>query len=275
MGLKWEATKYGTKKRPAARWRRCAWSNDQVARRASAKTIADLQYLLSEPYAGYEVFALTITLPGAWHGIRRASLWSQYEYITGRCTVSGYPGWHSMRGLNTKLKEWGAVGGWWFFECKYNSKKKWWNAHLHGLLIAPAGWNPSELPVSEVEVLNKEHIVVTSDDDVREWKRHVCGSTAGSLRTLGFGERYTLDRCTTPEEVVAYSNSLSYCTKQQLQGPENELTTFLRGAKPTLTRSWGAARIPFDDRITWLVQNDQHDIADMLLSRNAVRQLSE
>lgn len=251
----------GTKKRPAARWRRDSWSNDQVARRAAAKCRSDLEYLLEEVYCGYEVFCLTVTLPGAWHGIRRASLWSQFEYCSARTTVSGYAGWHSMRGLNTKLVEWGAVGGWWFFECKYNSKQKWWNLHVHGIMIAPKGWDSSKLPVSDVDIREEE-----------KWKRHVKSSTAGALRTLGFGERYTLDRCQDDLDVISYCTALAYCSKQQLQGPEIELVGFLRARKPRLTVPWGAARISHDDRVGWLIQNDKHDLADMLMARKATAQ---
>ena len=253
-----EKPKHGTKKRPAARWRRCAWSNDQVARRAAAKTRSDLEYLLETVVPGYQVLCLTVTLPGAWHGIRRASLWSQFNYMVARTTVKGHSGWHSMRGLNTKLRDWGIVGGWWFFECKYNSKKKWWNLHVHGIVLAPPGYEAAELPISEVDVVDEEN-----------WKRQVKSSTSGALRSLGLGERYTLDRCQDDLDVISYCTALAYCTKQQLEGPEKELVGFLRGRKPRLTSAWGVGIIPMDDRIGWLIQNDRHDLADMLMSRQA------
>jgi len=189
----------GTRLRPCSRWKLCPKCNDLQARRTSARIYRTLEILEEEELP---VFALTITLPGAWHGIRHSSIFSQYAYATARSTVQGLAGQWPMRGLNKRLKDAGVVGGWHFVECTYNSAASWWNVHVHSILLGDCtGW----LPKSEVEI----------DEN---FSRKIRSSTSDELRTLGFGERYTLDECQDQQQVVGYCVALAYSSKQALKG---------------------------------------------------------
>jgi len=246
---------HGTKKRPCARWRMCARCNDLVARRASARIHQDLQ-ILEDQYGLPEVLALTITLPGLWHGIRRSSIFKQYAFITGRQTLKGLPGMWPMRGLNKRLLDSGVVGGWHFIECTHNKTTGYWNTHIHSILLGNCG---SWLPLSAVKV----------DAD---FGRSLESSTSQNLRTLGFGERYTLDACQDMAQVLGYCVALAYSSKQALEGPPGELAKFLGVVQPRLVRPFGIARISNDDRIAYLIENDKHDIADVLIAREQARE---
>lgn len=242
-----EDSKLGTKFRPKGRWHRCAWSNDVVARRAAAKTSRDLEILL-EDYPDEPIQVLTLTLPGAWHWVRSASLYAQWDYIRERVTVKGLPGWHSMRGINTRLREAGARGGWHFFECKYNKKTEHWHLHCHSLFVGDV---TSWLPASEKEVRE-------------DFSTDLKSSTSGKLRELGFGERYTLDVPEDEGQVLSYCTKLAYCTKQQFEGPEKHLKAFLRYKKPRLVEPFGDARMSKARRIEYYMDRDMHDMVDIL-----------
>ncbi len=200
-----------------------------------------------------DVYALTITLPGYWHGIRKSSIWSQYAYITGRSSVKGRGGLWPMRGLNVRLMEdeHTVLGGWHFVECTFNSTTHCWNMHLHSILL---GGRPTWLPLSESKV----------DEN---FTRSLVSSKSLELRKLGFGERYTLDRCQDSGETVSYCVALTYSCKQALKGPATRLQAFLRSVKPRMVRPFGIARMSLDERINWHLEQDNHDIADMLMSR--------
>lgn len=248
---------HGTKSRPQARWKRDPKSNNEVACRKAAQVAGDLQ-ILQDMYPDTSLQCLTTTLPGAWHGIRSSSLVNQFNYMTARLTVPGYAGKHSMRGLNLKLANDSYVfGGWHFFECKYNNKKKWWNLHCHSLLFGDA--SPT-IPLSDYDIPS-----IWNDSGNMQTK-NLKSSTSGVLRELGFGERYTLDQADSTMEQISYCTKLAYCTKQVLEGPENELVAFLRGRKPRLSEAFGAARLSNDDRIAYHFEHDNHEM---------VRQLSE
>jgi hypothetical protein len=172
-----------------------------------------------------------------------------------------------MRGLNLTLaNETNVFGGWHFFECKYNNKKKWWNLHCHSLLFGDA--SPT-IPLSDSDIPE-------NDDDTDPWSmwnsdggllnKKLTSSTSGTLRELGFGERYTLDQADSAHEQISYCTKLAYCTKQVLEGPEKELVGFLRGRKPRLSEAFGAARMSTDDRIAYAFEQDDHEM---------VRRLSE
>jgi hypothetical protein len=257
---------HGTKARPQARWKRDAYSNNVVAMRKAAQVAGDLK-ILQDMYPDTSLQCLTTTLPGAWHGIRSSGLVNQFNYMTERKTVSGYAGDHSMRGLNLTLaNDTNVFGGWHFFECKYNSKKKWWNLHCHSLLFGDA--SPT-IPLSSSDIPE-------NDDDTDPWSmwnsegglqnKKLKSSTSGALRELGFGERYTLDQADSSAEQISYCTKLAYCTKQVLEGPENELVAFLRGRKPRLSEAFGSARLSKQDRIAYHFEHDNHEM---------VRQLSE
>lgn len=255
---------YGTKARPKARWKRDPQSNNVVATRKAANVAGDLS-ILQSMYPDTSLQCLTTTLPGAWHGIRRSSLHNQFDYMTARVTVPGYAGIHSMRGLNLTLtNDTNVFGGWHFFECKYNNKKKWWNLHCHSLLFGDAS---ATIPLSE-------YSIPENDDDSDPWSmwnsegglqnKKLISSTSGVLRELGFGERYTLDQADSTMEQISYCTKLAYCTKQVLDGPEKELVGFLRGRKPRLSEAFGAARMSNQERINYLIEQDDHEMARLL-----------
>ena len=261
-----EESWHGTKARPLARWKRDPKSNNVVAMRKAANVAGDLK-ILQSMYPDTSLQCLTTTLPGAWHGIRSSSLHHQFDYMTARVTVPGYPGTHSMRGLNLTLaNQTNVFGGWHFFECKYNNKKKWWNLHCHSLLFGDA--SPT-IPLSDSDIPE-------NDDDTDPWSmwnsdggllnKKLTSSTSGTLRELGFGERYTLDQADSAAEQISYCTKLAYCTKQVLEGPEKELVGFLRGRKPRLSEAFGSARMSTDDRIAYAFEQDNHEM---------VRKLSE
>ena len=60
---------------------------------------------------------------------------------------------------------------------------------------------------------------------------------SGFLHELGFGERYTLDQADSSSEQISYCTKLAYCTKQVLEGPENELVHAEDGIKTIFTLS--------------------------------------
>ena len=261
-----EESWHGTKARPLARWKRDPKSNNVVAMRKAANVAGDLK-ILQSMYPDTSLQCLTTTLPGAWHGIRSSSLHHQFDYMTARVTVPGYPGTHSMRGLNLTLaNQTNVFGGWHFFECKYNNKKKWWNLHCHSLLFGDA--SPT-IPLSSSDIPE-------NDDDSDPWSmwnsdggllnKKLTSSTSGTLRELGFGERYTLDQADSAAEQISYCTKLAYCTKQVLEGPEKELVGFLRGRKPRLSEAFGSARMSTDDRIAYAFDQENHEM---------VRKLSE
>lgn len=255
-----EDSHLGTKARPASRKKRDPWSNNVVAMRKAAKASEDLK-ILDYMYPDTPVQCLTTTLPGTWHGIRSSGLCNQFDYMTKRVTVPGYAGIHSMRGLNLKLaNDTYVFGGWHFFECKFNTKKNWWNLHCHSLLFGDA--SPA-VPLSEFDIPS----IWNSEGGLQ--KKKLKSSTSGFLRELGFGERYTLDQCDSmgdKYEKLSYCTKLAYCTKQVLEGPENELVAFLGGRKPRLSEAFGAARMSNDDRIAYYLEQDNHEM---------VRKLSE
>ncbi|HIA03468.1 MAG TPA: hypothetical protein EYN66_16440 [Myxococcales bacterium] len=161
-----------------------------------------------------------------------------------------------MRGLNKRLLDSGVVGGWHFIECTHNKTTGYWNTHIHSILLGNCG---SWLPLSAVKV----------DAD---FGRSLESSTSQNLRTLGFGERYTLDACQDMAQVLGYCVALAYSSKQALEGPPGELAKFLGVVQPRLVRPFGIARISNDDRIAYLIENDKHDIADVLIAREQARE---
>lgn len=245
--IRWDQCQ-GTKRRPCARWKLCAKCNDLTARRAQARIMQTIDIL---EIAAEDVYALTVTLPGSRHGIRRASIWSQYAWITGRQQITGRGGLWPMRGLNARMLESGVAGGWHFVECTFNSATKCWNMHLHCLLL---GGRPTWLPLSDHEV----------DAD---FNRRLKSSTSTKLGAMGFGTRYTLDRCQDVGDVVSYCVALAYSSKQALKGPATRLQSFLRSVKPRLARPFGCARLSQMDRIQYHLENDNPEFADYLLSK--------
>lgn len=243
----------------------CAGCNDLIARRAAAKvhgTLAVLRHL----YGSLNLQALTTTLPGSWHGIRSASIFKQYAYLNARVPLPGTGGglW-PKRGLNKRLQDAGVLGGWHFFECTYNDRTGCWNAHFHSLIVGDCS---SWLPVSEqaYDVVSTQGRYPSSVTT-----KHPLSSTSGKLRSLGYGERYTLDQIGDADQLTAYVSEFAYCSKQNVKGPSRALATWLRVVKPRLVSPFGIARVSDDDRIACHLENDEHDLADMLQSKQDAR----
>ena len=102
---------------------------------------------------------------------------------------------------------------------------------------------------------------------MKEFNRKLKSSKSVELEKIGFGERYTLDRCQDTGQVVGYCVALAYSSKQALKGPSKDLQAFLRSVKPRMVRPFGIARMSMQERINWHLEHENHDIADMLMSK--------
>ena len=221
---------------------------EEARTRARRKTIARrLDYdlnLAEEEGRKLKVGILTMTLPGKDKDIRYAPLQAQYNYLTARTTLSGHTGWHSMRGLNTMMKEWGVTGGSHNIEFTWNSKKKWWNAHLHSLIV---GYDGSlAVPLKETtrwermwnwagEEYNKPGQVGNPAEFRYNLEDKVVGNRQNKLlEQFGMGKIYSLDWAEQGEleNMVRYSSKVAYLAKP-FKAPaekQKELSDFLIGS---------------------------------------------
>jgi hypothetical protein len=205
-----------------------------------------------------KVGILTLTLPGKDKDIRYAPLQAQYNYLTARTTLSGYTGWHSMRGLNTLLKEWGVTGGSHNIEFTWNSKRKWWNCHLHSLVV---GYDSSmNFPLKETtkwtrmydyegETYNSFGNKSMPGDFRYDLGDKVVGNRQNKLlEQFGMGKIYSLDWAESGEleNMIRYSSKVAYLAKP-FKAPaekQKELSDFLiglgtRNKAPRLGRTIG------------------------------------
>ncbi len=214
------------------RWRLCPGCEKQRAKRNQYKLAKRLEFDLEwakESGLDLEVGVLSLTLPGKEHEIRSASLGDQYSYLTERRTMSGYTGWHSMRGLNTKLKEWGATGGSHHIEFT-NKTGNQWNTHLHSLVVGFKG----ELRVPLKETTS--HVEWNDDLTMKLQSEKLENKTRSNkriLEPLGLGRLYTWDIASEDElaSIARYSAKVEYVTKpvKVPEGKLPEVTTFLNG----------------------------------------------
>lgn len=192
------------------------------------------------------VGVLTVTLPGREHPIRNGSLRDQYDYFTARTTVPGLKGIHSMRGLNSKLKDWGFSGGCHNIEFTWNDDDEWWNTHCHSIVI---GYDVDiDTPLSST--VNHKEI---PGELLLSKKVSNKGST--DLYKLGFGGLYSLDWAEKHEfvQTIKYASKVAYMTKP-IKAPRDkraELRRFFNGADggkfPRLSRpilDWGRGFVP-------------------------------
>ena len=214
------------------RWRLCSACERVRAKRNQWKIAKSLEYDLDwaqEAGIDLQVGILTTTLPGKGSGVREASLSEQYDYLTKRTTMSGYTGWHSMRGLNTKLKEWGISGGSHFIEFTNGSGNQW-NTHMHSVLVGFAeDW---KVPLKETTA------VCEWNDDLTmklrpEKLENKTRSNKRVLEPLGLGRLYTLDIASEDElaTIARYSAKVEYVTKpvKVPAGKLPEVSDFLNG----------------------------------------------
>lgn len=236
-----------------ARWRLCAACEDVRARRMQAKVAKRLQHDLNwAEDAGWplKVGILTTTLSGKESEVRSASLETQVDYLCQRVTLPGYTGWHSMRGLNTRMKEWGVMGG--SHHIEFTNTRGTWNCHMHSVMVGfEEDW---EVPLKDCTKFNEWNDDLTMklipeklSVDHRSNKR--------VLGELGLGRIYTLDMATEDElaSAVRYASKVQYVTKaadvRKLNSSlKGEVSDFLAGRKtpkgtstyPRLSRAFGS-----------------------------------
>jgi hypothetical protein len=236
-----------------ARWRLCAACEDVRARRTQAKLARKLQHELDwADDVGWplKVGVLTTTLPGKESEIRHADLESQVNYLCSRVTLPGHTGWHSMRGLNTKMKEWGVMGG--SHHIEFTNSSGTWNCHMHSIMVGfEEDW---AVPLKTCTKLSE-----WNDDGtmrlIPEKLPLVHRSNKRVLEPLGLGRIYTLDIATEDEldSAVRYAAKVQYVTKaidvKKMNGSlKAETSDFLAGKKtkkgsqsfPRLVRSFGS-----------------------------------
>jgi hypothetical protein len=220
-----------------ARWRLCPACEDVRARRMQAKVARRLQYELDwAEDVGWQpkVAILTTTLPGKESEIRSGSLEEQVEYLTERVTLPGHTGWHSMRGLNTMMKEWGVSGG--SHHIEFTNTRGTWNCHLHSVMFGfEEDWS---VPLKESTKLQEWN----DDLSMKLVPEKLDVATKSNKRVLspmGLGRIYTLDVATIDElkQIVRYSAKVQYVTKaldvkKMNRSLVNEVSDFLNG-KPT------------------------------------------
>lgn len=236
-----------------ARWRLCPACEDVRARRMQAKVAKRLQHELDwAEDVGWEpkVAILTTTLPGKESWVRTADLETQVDYLCQRVTLPGYTGWHSMRGLNTRMKEWGVAGG--SHHIEFTNSSGNWNCHMHSVMFGfEDDWN---VPLKHSTKLNEwnDDLTMKLIPEKLEVKTK---SNKRVLDPMGLGRIYTLDVATEDElaSIVRYSAKVQYVTKQIDVKKMNsslraEVSDFLAGKKlkngrqsfPRLVRNFGS-----------------------------------
>lgn len=197
-----------------------------------------------------KVGILSLTLPGKQHWIRRGTLREQYSYLTERATLPNKVGHHSMRGLNTLMKNWGVSGGCHNIEFTWNSNQEWWNVHTHTIMVGFA--EDMNVPLKDCRTYSEkpfepgENLLDTSLE----------GKSSTDLYRLGFGGRYTLDWAEPHEfhQAIRYASKVAYMTKP-IKAPgekRSELRNFFNGKNGTLPRlsrpigDWGRSFVPND-----------------------------
>jgi len=214
------------------RWRLCPGCEKVRARRNQWKIAKSLQYdidLAEEQGTPIKIGVLTSTLPGKSSKIRAGTLSEQYDYLTKRTTMSGYTGWHSMRGLNTRLKEWGISGGSHFIEFTNKSGNQW-NTHMHSVLVGfEDDWQVPLKETTSVREWNDDLTMMLQTEKLENKTR----SNKRILEPLGLGRLYTLDIASEDElaSIARYSKKVEYVTKP-VKVPDNklpEVSDFLNG----------------------------------------------
>ena len=201
------------------------------------------------------VGVLTLTGPGMGSTFRTADLRTQYDHMTARVRIPGFPSDHSMRGVNKLLTDHGASGGTHFLEFTYNNDPnskayQCWNTHTHSVF-----WGDERL-----SILKDCSTWRFPDEDSWFGEKGTRSRQAIGLERLGFGRRYTLDYATDEEleSIAHYSNKVAYATKP-FKAPlakSAEIQEFLAGVggpEPRLARPFGDAikGLGLQDFLSW------------------------
>lgn len=225
-------SKYLNDRSLCPRWKLCPGCEKTRAKRNQWKIAKNLQYdldLAEEMDQQLKVGILTSTLPGKGSIVRQASLGEQFAYLTKRTTMSGYTGWHSMRGLNTKLKEWGISGGSHFIEFT-NKTGQQWNTHLHSVLVGfDEDWKVPLKDTVQYSEWNDDLTMKLQSEKLEQKPR----SNKRILEPLGLGRLYTLDIASADEmaSIARYSAKVEYVSKpvKVPDGKLPEVSGFLAG----------------------------------------------
>lgn len=236
-----------------ARWRLCPACEDVRAKRMQAKVAKRLQHEVdwaNDVGWPLKVAILTTTLPGKESWVRHASLEDQVSYLSSRVTLPGHTGWHSMRGLNTKMKEWGVMGG--SHHIEFTNTKGTWNCHMHSVMVGfEEDWKVPLRSCTKTSEWNDDGTMRLIPEKLPLMHK----SNKRELEPLGLGRIYTLDVATDDEleSVVRYSSKVQYVTKQIDVKKMNsslraEVSDFLSGKRlkngrmsyPRLARSFGS-----------------------------------
>jgi hypothetical protein len=236
-----------------ARWRLCAACEEVRARRMQAKVAKRLQHEVDWARdVGWplKVGILTTTLPGKESEVRHASLESQVDYLCSRVTLPGRTGWHSMRGLNTMMHEWGVMGG--SHHIEFTNNKGKWNCHMHSVIVGfEEDWNVPLQDCTKFSEWNDDGTMRLMPEKLE--LRHK--SNKRVLEPLGLGRIYTLDIATEDEldSAVRYASKVQCVTKaidvkKMNISLRNETSDFLAGktlkngrqSYPRLARTFGS-----------------------------------
>ena len=195
--------------------------------------------LMEDEGSDLKVGVLTTTLPGLKHrsGIRRGSLREQYAYITDRTNFSGRTGSHSMRGLNTALRDMGVHAGCHNLEFTWNDKGNWWNVHNHSILLADKESWSNDISETKDRIWESSELLDRTE---------VVGGTNNQFDHYGLGRRYSLDWAEPHEfaQTIKYASKVAYMTKP-IKAPRQkrlELSKFFNGFSgkyPRLSRPFG------------------------------------
>ena len=237
------------RKWPCARHELCTWCTNEAARHKAAALYRRHEMIgVLKPWLSV-AGELTKTLPGSYHGIRRAGLAAQYKYFTKR---SRNKRWMKY------LRSTGASGGIEFLEITQNSETGHWNLHSHDLLYSS---NESLLtipPTPKVAMCAApgcNNTTSSCNDDmhlIHGYELKNGGAHLSTLKDYGWGSRYSYDPDVKEEIAIGYLTKLAYAAKpiqfsKKIQDL-SELSRFFYLKRPRLTRVWGDLRVSKADR---------------------------
>ena len=246
---------------PCARHELCTWCHNAFANKTAAELFIRHQMATRMGSEGRTMVLdgeLTKTLPGHWHGIRKAEIWDQYRYFTKRSRNKRWMRW---------LRSQGAVGGIEFLEITQNPATGHWNLHSHDLLYA---WNKGDIqirPTGKAEYCSVCGLSLNECQDDSHLIAPVSTKTQGGknydLRKFGWGEQYSYDNTVSEEIAVGYLTKLAYAAKPVQFSAKVEdigdLAFLYRRERPRLRRVWGKLRFSRAEKEEWARLMDEEE----------------